>query len=166
MLSSSSNMGSDYQRRLRVNRKSASRVIAVAKVMEPSLVVQAFGDLDEHIQVVRAQVELPLRSSKEEAAVDSKLSLRILAPVAANFTRGRVNAYGQRAMRTAKEPDEHFAGTARQGAIDRRRDAEGIAEMANRFLRGGSDGNDSGHGLERSLEISLESEVRDQDDSE
>ena len=104
-------------------------------MMEPSLVVHTLGNLDEHIQIVRAKIELAGRSSKEKAAVRTKLSFRILAAVASNLARGGLNAHGQRAMWAAQEPDEYLARTAWQRAIDGRRHPHSIAEVADRFLR-------------------------------
>ena len=107
----------------------------MAEVIEPSLVVQTFGDLYEHIQVVRAQIELAGRASKEKAAVGPELSFRIFAPVAADFAGGGLDAHGQGAVRAAQQPDEYVAGAVWQRAINGRWHAHGIAELADGLLR-------------------------------
>src|SRR5205814_1118894 len=50
------------------------RIIAPPQVMKPGVVVDALGNLNEHTQIMRAQVELASRTAKEKAAVGSKFS--------------------------------------------------------------------------------------------
>src|SRR2546428_8997597 len=106
-------------------------------MVEPGFVVEAFGDLYEHMQIVRAEIELTGRTFKEKAGFGAEFSFRIFALVPADLARGRLNAYGQRTMRTIQQPDEHVARTVWQGAIDRRGGAPPPSATASCcFLRG------------------------------
>ena len=59
------------------------RVVALAQVMEPGVLVDTFRELQELNEVARTQIQLLLRSPEEEAAVGRQLTLRVLARVAA-----------------------------------------------------------------------------------
>src|SRR5437879_1530370 len=124
-------------------------------MVEPGFVVEAFGDFYEHMQIVRAEIELTGRTFKEKAGFGAEFSFRIFALVSADLARGRLNAYGQRTTRTIQEPDERVARTVWQRAIDRQGHSHPIAELADGFFRGGADGDDAGHGFERCLEDCL-----------
>src|ERR1700756_5297720 len=105
-------------------------------MMEPGFIIHALGELNEHIQIVRAQVELPGRGRKEKATVGPKFSFRIFPPVAADFAGGGLDAPRERAVRTAYKPDEYVAGAFRQRAVDWRGHADGAAELAGFFFWG------------------------------
>jgi len=60
-----------------------SRVIAAPKVMKPRRIVDAVPELEEKVEILRAQVQLLLGTPKIEAAVLRDFSLGVLAPVPA-----------------------------------------------------------------------------------
>src|SRR4029077_1486525 len=132
------------------------RIIAASQVIETGFVVETLGDLNEHVQVVRAQVKFPGRSFEEEAAVGPKFSLRVFAPVPAYFAGGGLGAHGHGAMCAAGEPYEHLARPVWQRAKDRWRHSHRITELPDCFFRRRAHGNNAGHGFERSLEYGLD----------
>jgi hypothetical protein len=60
-----------------------SRVIATAKVMKPRGIVDALRELEEEVEILGAQVQIPLRTPKVKAVVLRNFSLGVLALVPA-----------------------------------------------------------------------------------
>src|SRR5246127_4625278 len=116
-------------------------------MMEPGFIIHALGELNEHIQIVRAQVELPGRGRKEKATVGPQFSFRIFPPVAADFAGGGLDAHRERAVRTAYKPDEYVAGAFRQRAVDWRGHADGAAELADCLFGRRANSDYASHGL-------------------
>ena len=86
-----------------------ARVVARAEVVQPRLVVDALGELEEHLQVLRAQVQLSRGAAEVEALVGPQLACRVLADVALALAlgsgrRGRRTAAPRRARSTARPP--------------------------------------------------------------
>src|SRR4051812_31977203 len=61
------------------------RVIAVMQMMQPGLVVDTVGDLQEQGEILGAQIELLLRSAKVEADLRPQITLGVLAQMAASL---------------------------------------------------------------------------------
>src|SRR5262249_8634678 len=55
------------------------RVVALAEVVHPGLVIDPVGDLEEQVEVLGAEVELALGAAEVEAAVRPEVALGILA---------------------------------------------------------------------------------------
>jgi len=109
------------------------RVLAVVQVVAPRLVVDAVGEEQEQIQVMRAQVELLARAAEHEA-VRTEVALDVLARMPRALGDRRLGLHDRRATRI-RGPEQRAAGAQRPARYrGRALDAGDLAELLHRLV--------------------------------
>src|SRR6266542_4282774 len=81
-----------------------ARIIALAEMVRPRLIVNALGQLDEQHQVLGPQVQLALGAVEVETALGRQLPRRVLARMAAALDLARGNPYALGCLAFAAQP--------------------------------------------------------------
>src|ERR1043166_190291 len=85
-------------------------VVAASEVVEPRLVIDPVGELEEDPEILGPKIELPLRSAKEEALVQAELALRIFSEMSLMRGARQVGSDDHRLKTFRRPPGERFAG--------------------------------------------------------
>src|SRR4029450_11140792 len=85
-------------------RAAPRRVISPGEMMPPGGRVDTVAELHEEHQVLRAQVELRIRTAEIEAAVLPDLPLGVLAQMATPLARAGLGSKAERRVRTSPGP--------------------------------------------------------------
>ena len=110
-----------------------ARVVAAPEVVQPGLVVDAVGDLQEQDQVLRAQVELALGPAEVEAAVRRRACPRRTCAMCRRCS-ARVGAVGRsrNGGRRAARPQQRLAGLLGGGSAPAMSTPRTVARTARR----------------------------------
>src|SRR5690606_11221621 len=104
-----------------------ARVVSGTEVMQPGGVIDAFGDLHEHVEIVCAKVEGARRSAEVEALVLAQSPFGVFADVPFAFT-ARLDGGNERLAFSVLAAPENRRTRLSQLRCLRRLDPDGPAE--------------------------------------
>src|SRR5262249_17266687 len=110
------------------------RVVALVKMVEPGLVIDAVGQLKERDEILGFQIEPLVRAAKEETPVGSELAGCILAQVPAAFATGTIAPKRDRRRLRGRCPEHGFAALDRFSGNWRHGLSGGFAEASDDLL--------------------------------